>query len=280
MAGDLHCHTKLSDGSVSLEELIALAKAAGLKSMAVTDHDTLAGAMRAKMLGERAGIKVIPGVEFSCRNKENGCKVHMLCYLPEYPDRLQGLCREISALRKAAGLKMAGEVIKRYPIPVGIIQRYINGSTNIFKQHIMLALMEAGYTTTIYGELYNKLFGKNGEVNIQIEYPDVRDVMKQIHEAGGLAVLAHPCLYNSTDLIPELAGLGLDGIEVWHSSADDEQVKQLTDIAKKYDLCMTGGSDFHGMMSSRPNPIGSMTAQDIFVDRLIAAKKHRLQMMK
>ena len=175
---------------------------------------------------------------------------------------------------------MATEVMKRYPLPVGIIKRWIQGSTNIYKQHIMMALMEAGYTTTIYGELYDKLFGPGGVAVIDKDYPDVRDVMVQVHEAGGLAVMAHPWLYDSVDLIPELAGLGLDGIEVWHSSANEEQTEKLIDIAKKYDLCMTGGSDFHGMMSSKPNPIGSKTVADIFVDRLIAAKKHRLQMMK
>lgn len=280
MAGDLHCHTKLSDGSVSLEELIALAKGAGLKTVAVTDHDTLAGAMRAKMLGERAGIHVIPGVEFSCQDSATGRKVHMLCYLPEYPDRLQGLCRDISKERKLAGQKMASEVMRRYPIPVGIIKRWITGSTNIYKQHIMLALMESGYTTTIYGELYEKLFGRDGVAKAEKNYPDVRGVMEQIHEAGGLAVMAHPFLYGTIDLIPELAGLGLDGVEVWHNSANEEQTEQLIDLAKKYDLCMTGGSDFHGIFSSVPNPIGSRTVPDIFVERLIAAKKHRMQLMK
>ncbi len=280
MPGDLHCHTKLSDGSVSLEELVALAKNAGLKTIAVTDHDTLAGAMRAKMLGQRAGINVIPGVEFSCKNPETDRKVHLLCYLPEFPDRLQGLCRDISNRRKVAGQKMAAEVMKRYPLPVGIIKRWIQGSTNIYKQHIMMALMEAGYTTTIYGELYERLFGKDGVAVVKKDFPDVRDVMTQIHEAGGLAVMAHPWLYDSVELIPELAGLGLDGIEVWHDSANEEQTDKLIEIAKKYDLCMTGGSDFHGMMSPKPNPIGSKVVADIFVDRLIAAKKHRLQMMK
>ena len=72
MAGDLHCHTRLSDGSIGIEDLIALAKSAGLKTIAVTDHDTYAGAMRAKILGERSGLQVLPGIEFSCQNKETG----------------------------------------------------------------------------------------------------------------------------------------------------------------------------------------------------------------
>ena len=278
MAGDLHCHTKLSDGSMGIEELIALAKGAGLKSIAITDHDTLAGAMRGKILGERAGLQVIPGVEFSCQDKKTGRKAHLLCYMPEYPDRLQGLCKEISDKRKIAGQKMATEVMRRYPIPSSLIVKWATGSTNIYKVHIMSALIDAGYTTAVYGRLYERLFNsESGIAKTEIDYPDIRDVIPQIHEAGGLAVLAHPYVYDNVELIDELAGLGLDGVEVWHPSCDEEKVNTLIGIAKKHDLCMTGGSDFHGMYCDKPTPIGSATAPDIFVERLIAAKKRLLK---
>lgn len=274
MAGDLHCHTKLSDGSMGIEELIALAKGAGLKSIAITDHDTLAGAMRGKILGERAGLNVIPGVEFSCKDSKTGRKVHLLCYNPKYPDRLQGLCKEISDKRKAAGQIMAAEIMRRYPIPSSLIKKWATGSTNIYKEHIMSALVDAGYTTTVYGRLYERLFDKeNGIIKTSIDYPDVRDVIPQIKEAGGVSVLAHPYLYDSVDIIPELVKAGLDGIEIWHPLCDEEKVNALITIAKEHDLCMTGGSDFHGMYCEKPTPIGSATAPDIFVDRLMAASK-------
>lgn len=278
MAGDLHCHTKLSDGSIGIEDLVLLAKNSGLKTIAVTDHDTFAGATRAKVIGERAGLQVLPGVEFSCQDKETGRKVHLLCYMPEYPDRLQGLCKETSEKRKVAGQHYAAEVMKRYPIPVSLIKKWVSGSTNIYKQHIMLALMDAGYTTQIFGKLYQRLFrSDNGVKMMKIDYPDVRDVLKEVHDACGLAVLAHPFLYDSFDLIPELAGLGLDGVEVWHPTQNEEQSNQLIEIAKKYDLCMTGGSDFHGAYTDKPNPIGSVAIEDIFVERLITAKKHLMK---
>ncbi len=273
MAGDLHCHTKLSDGSMGIEELIALAKGAGLKSIAITDHDTLAGAMRGKVIGERAGLNVIPGVEFSCKDSKTGRKAHLLCYNPKYPDRLQGLCKEISDKRKSAGQVMATDVMRRYPIPAALIKKWATGSTNIYKVHIMSALMDAGYTTTIYGRLYERLFGENGIVKGELDYPDIRDVIPQVKESGGVAVLAHPYMYDSVDLIPELVELGLDGIEIWHPSNDEERVNNLITIAKQHDLVMTGGSDFHGMYCERPNPIGSATAPDIFVERLMAASK-------
>lgn len=275
MSADLHCHTKLSDGSVSIEELVALGKAAGLTAIAVTDHDTLAGAMRGKMLGERNGIQVIPGAEFSCRDGQTGRNVHLLCYMPESPDRLQGLCKDIAARRKEAGLLMAGRVMKKYNLPKSLVQKWINGSTNLFKQHIMLALMDAGYTTTVFGSLYDELFGQNGWAKVSIEYPLVEDVLKAIGEAGGLAVLAHPYHYDSVHLIPKLARLGLDGVEVWHHSANEEQRNHLIELCKQYDLCMTGGSDFHGANSRDVNPIGSTVMEDAFLNRLLAAKSHK-----
>lgn len=274
MAGDLHCHTKLSDGSMGIEELIALAKGAGLKSIAITDHDTLAGATRGKVIGERAGLLVIPGVEFSCKDSATGRKAHIICYNSKYPDRLQGLCKEISDKRKVAGQKIATEVMRRYPIPAALIKKWATGSTNIYKVHIMSALIDAGYTTTVYGRLYERLFGEeNGIIKAEIDYPDIRDVIPQIKEAGGVSVLAHPYVFDNVDLISELAEKGLNGVEVWHPSCDEERVNNLITIAKQYDLVMTGGSDFHGMYCEKPTPIGSSTAPDIFVDRLMAASK-------
>lgn len=277
MPADLHCHTKLSDGSVSIEELVALGKAAGLTAIAVTDHDTLAGAMRAKMLGERSGIQVLPGAEFSCRDEKTGRNVHLLCYLPDAPDRLQGLCKDIAVRRKEAGLLMAGKVMKRYNLPKSLIQKWLNGSTNLFKQHIMLALMDAGYTTSVFGPLYDELFGETGWAKVAIEYPPVEQVLSQIHGAGGLAVLAHPYHYDSVHLIPLLAQLGLDGVEVWHHSANQEQRQHLIELCKQYDLCMTGGSDFHGANGKNANPLGTTVMEDVFFNRLLAAKTRKSQ---
>lgn len=275
MPTDLHCHTKLSDGSVSIEELIALGKAAGLTAIGVTDHDTFAGAMRAKTLGERGGVQVIPGAEFSCRDGETGRNVHLLCYLPDAPDRMQALCKEIATARKEAGLMMASRVMKKYSLPKDLVQKWINGSTNLFKQHIMLALMDAGYTTSVFGPLYDELFGKNGWAKVPIQYPLVEDVLNQIHQAGGLAVLAHPFHYDSVHLIARLAPLGLDGVEVWHHSANEEQRQQLIALCKEYDLCMTGGSDFHGANSKYVNPLGTTIMEDVYLNRLLAAKARK-----
>ena len=89
MAADLHCHTKLSDGSVGIEDLIVIAQKSGIDTIAITDHDCLAGTVRGKVIGKRYGVNVIPGVEISAIDNEAGKKVHILCYLADAPDRPQ-----------------------------------------------------------------------------------------------------------------------------------------------------------------------------------------------
>lgn len=93
VASDLHCHTKISDGSMGIEELIAIAKRRGLSAISVTDHDTTAAATRAVIIGRRQEVRVIHGVEFSTIDKVRGNEAHLLCYLCDTPDRLEGLCR-------------------------------------------------------------------------------------------------------------------------------------------------------------------------------------------
>ena len=88
MRGDLHCHTKLSDGSLGIEDLITLAKKRGIEAIAITDHDCLAGTVRGKIIGDRFGVQVIPGVELSATDTKTGKKVHLLCYLSDAPDQI------------------------------------------------------------------------------------------------------------------------------------------------------------------------------------------------
>ena len=102
MKADLHCHTMLSDGTLGIEELIQVAKKSGVDTIAITDHDTLAGTVRAAIIGKRFNINVITGVELSCWDDERNRKVHLLCYMPDHPDRLEGLCMRTSEFSKAA----------------------------------------------------------------------------------------------------------------------------------------------------------------------------------
>lgn len=281
MAADLHCHTKLSDGSVGIEDLIVIAQKSGINTIAITDHDCLAGTVRGQVIGKRHGVTVIPGVELSAFDGEVGKKVHILSYLAEKPDRLEGLCKRTSVARKRAGQIMMLKVASRFPVSNDFIINHASGSTNLFKQHIMHALMDAGYTNKIYGDLYDALFSPESETNLlaPVKYPDVKDVIDEIHNAGGIAVLAHPSLYDNFDEIDKYIEMGLDGIEVWHPEASGEDIEKLSTICKKNKILMTGGSDFHGIYGRKTVTLGTCSTPDEHVDKLMGykAKKKRAQ---
>lgn len=275
MIGDLHCHTKLSDGSLGIEEIISQAKRTGIDFLSITDHDTISSSSRAVVLGERYGVHVIPGAEFSAVDKERGRKVHILCYMPEKPDRLEGLCIKTCENRKAQGKVMLQKVMKRYPITAESVLRHATGSKSIFKQHIMHALIDYGYTDSFYGPLYHELFdSKTGSCYEEVEYPDAGFVLDLIHSAGGIAVLAHPRYYDSFDLLEELCARGrLDGVEVWHHTLLEGDERRLVDLAQQYGLITTGGSDFHGQYNETPVCIGAYNTPKESIDRIY--KKNR-----
>lgn len=281
MKADLHCHTKLSNGSLGIEEIIQLAIKSGLEAISITDQDCLAGNTRAKIIGERNGIKVIPGVEISATDTETGRPVHILAYKCDCPDRLEGLCHKNSTVRKRAGQYMMVKAAAKYNISADLVVKCASGSTNLYKQHIMHALMECGYTTELYGELYQKLFDPDSPENILVspKYAPVADVISMIHEAEGIAVLAHPAIDDNIDLIGKLVMMGLDGIEVWHPTADEETQERLIAIAKTAGLLMTGGSDFHGLYNHNRILLGDYLTPKKNFDELMnyKARKKRQQ---
>lgn len=270
MTGDLHCHTKLSDGSLGIEDIILQAKRTGVDFISITDHDTMSSISRAKILGDRYGVHTIPGVELSAWDKSRNRKVHILCYAPQKPDRLEGICIKACEIRKACANEMVEKVMKLYPITEENVLKHATGSKSIFKQHIMHALIDYGYTTHFYGKLNDELFNhETGSCIVEREYPDVNFVLDMIHSARGVAVMAHPVAYDSFELLDELASKGkLDGVEVYHYTADENARKQLLEIAEKYNLIVTGGSDFHGLYNAKPTFIGSNVTDKENLDRI------------
>lgn len=265
MPADLNCHTRLSDGSLGIEDLILLASRSGLDTIAITDHDCQAGTVRGRIIGKRHGITVIPGVELSARDEEGKQEIDILCYLADNPNRLEGLCRKNSLARRKASQLMVVKASQRYPINSELVLKCAAGSTNIYRQHITHALMECGYTTQIFGKIYDELFDPASPDNINIlpKFPDPAEVIQQIHDAGGVAILSHPGAYgNYAQIIENLAEKGLDGVEVWNPSNSAEQVEDLLAITKKKHLLKTGGSDFCGMYNKQPITLGSYSTPD------------------
>lgn len=258
---DLHCHSTLSDGSLGVEEIIRQAAATGITTLAITDHDTLSGYSRAKFLGEKFGVRIIQGVEMTAWDTKRHTKVHILCYLPQKPDRLEMLCLRSREIRREVGLEMIEKVKAKFPITDESVLRYCKGCESIYKVHIMRALIDYGYALEFYGDLDTQLFHpKTGSCIVNRAYPDVLHVINLIHAAHGVAVMAHPMLYDNTELLEELALEGkIDGVEVDHYSAGDADRAMLREIVQRHGLIMTGGSDFHGLYNQQPSHLGSNT---------------------
>ena len=265
MIGDLHCHSKLSDGSTSLEDIVFYAKRAGLDALAITDHDTLSGASRAQVLGKRYGITVIPGVEISTFDPDTQRRVHILCYLPLKPDRLAGLLLRTLEQRRISGEQMIQKVSRLYPVTREHILRYAAASNSIYKVHIMQALLDLGYDTSIYGQLYAQLFSDSGgSCLVKTVYPSLEEVLQTVKQAHGIAVFAHPSVYRSMELVRRLAPSGfIDGIEVYHPRNTEEDQQELLTLCRQNGLLITGGTDFHGSYASRrANPLATCVTDE------------------
>ena len=259
MAGDLHCHTKLSDSSMGIDDLIVLAQKRGIETIAITDRDCQAGTVRAKIIGERRGLTVIPGVEISAYDSKREIAAEIICYLSDSPDRLEGLCHRNTVSRKRACQLMTLKIAKKYPITPELVLKCATGSTAVFEQHIMHALFECGLTDKIYGDLYYELFSPESPSNV-------------IHEAGGVAVLAHPSTDASVELLKDLIAADIDGVEVWNPDITPEQSELLIKIAEENGLLTVGGTEFRGMYSKHPISLGEYGTPEASVKALLTYK--------
>lgn len=263
MSGDLHCHTIKSDGSNTPRQLVSLASRIGIPTIALTDHDTMAGVNEAKKIGKKLGVEVIGGIEVSTYDYKHGKKVHLLCYEPKKTDDLKIICEKTLKDRSKATLEMLDKVATKYPINREILDEYSEGSMAFYKQHIVRALADMGYTLSVFGDLYRELFSpKNGWAYVGFKMIDTFEALEVLKKTGGVAVLAHPGVYNNFDAIQDLCNLGLDGIEVNHPRQSQEDIEKAREAAEKYSLIKTGGSDFHGMNASKINPLGLCQIDD------------------
>ena len=270
LAADMHCHTTRSDGSDSPEYVIRLAKQLGLSALAITDHDSYAGDYDAEGLGKKLGMRVINGVECSTYDRERSHKVHILCYNIKHRDAVDGLLKRITRNRADATLAMLEKVSKLYPITEEMVMEGVSDSGYLGKQHIVLALMKAGYTTEMYGELYKKLFNRRtGSCYVPVNQVDSLEAMSYLRESGGVIVMAHPSVYNSITTMSDLIRAGIHGVELYHPRNTQEHMTMIRQAASDHGLLLTGGTDFHGYFAEeiQRHPLGSFTATDEMLAR-------------
>ena len=259
---------------MGIDDLIVLAQKKGITTIAITDRDCQAGTVRAKIIGERRGITVIPGVEISSYDSASGKYVEILGYLCDSPDRLEGLCHRNVVSRKKASQLMTLKIARKYPISPELVLKCATGSTAVFEQHIMHALLECGITDRIYGEIYRELFSPESEENVlvKVTYPEPAEVIDAIHEAGGIAVLAHPGASDCLDLLDSVAASGIDGVEVWHPENTPAQEDELLKFVRGKGLLAIGGTDFKGMYSKKTICVGDCATPDADVKALMSYK--------
>jgi predicted metal-dependent phosphoesterase TrpH len=265
---DLHCHTKASDNSMTAREVARAAKEAGVRYLAITDHDTTRGLEAAMEAGRAEGVRIIPGIEISAYDFERKRKVHILGYgiVPEHP-AIAGICDPIVRQRHEASRLAFDKIVEagydiRWERVVGIAK----GGSAVYKQHLMHALMERGYCDALNGELYRSLFApakadwEAGIAYVPIRYADAREAIRAVKAAGGVPVLAHPGQQQNYDGIADWAEAGLEGIEVVHPSHSQEEEEKAASYARRFGLLETGGSDYHGIYGSAKYPLGSKDA--------------------
>jgi phosphoribosyl 1,2-cyclic phosphate 1,2-diphosphodiesterase len=253
MLGDLHVHTLFSDGSYSLHEAFAKARARGISYISFTDHDTLAQNAEALAIAREYGVAYVPGIEISCRDPATSRKVHILgyCCSPgrEKLDRLCAATRdERDFFTRASVMTLASE---GWPIDVEDVLEDAGRPSVLYKQHVMAFLAKKGLASGIYGPEYESIYGLGGIVGVDIAYADPVDAICAILDSGGIPVLAHPGQYDSWGIVEKLLDAGLGGIEFYHESHDRDDYERISAIALHHpELVLTGGSDDHGSLGS------------------------------
>ncbi|MCL6459402.1 MAG: phosphatase [Gorillibacterium sp.] len=235
--------------------------------------------------GERRGVEVIPGIEISAYDTRRNRRIHILgYYIDSGHISLSELCNPLLAERHQNCYLIVKQLVDAgYKITWEQVQQFAKGGTGVYKQHIMHALLVSGYTKTIYGDLYKKLFsrGKDGETPgiayLPTTYVDAHSAIQAVLQAGGIPVLAHPGQYGSFEAVPELVASGLAGIEVRHPLHGLEDEAEASRLATEYGLIQTGGSDFHGFYGETDYTLGSKDPGVGSVEALKALRSKHIQ---
>lgn len=244
---DLHLHTTASDGRLSPAQLVARAQAAGLSTISVTDHDTVAAIAEVRGHAHDAGIRVVNGIEITA--VDDGRDVHMLGYFFDPASAtLASVLEQQRALRvsrvRAIGARLA-QLGLAIDVESVLLAAAARPGSSVGRPQVARELVRAGYVDSVQ-DAFDKWLATGRPAFVTRTGPSPAAIVDAIHEAGGLASMAHPGVTRRDELIAPLADHGLDAIEVYHSdhTLEDRQHYQL--IARRNNLLVSGGSDFHG----------------------------------
>ena len=246
---DLHLHSTYSDGTMTPSELVQKAAHIGLSAISITDHGTVSGTEEAMSEGSACSVEVIPGLEISVKHK--GVNLHLLGYNFNWLDeRLVNILDRLQSARKERNL----EIIKKFQgMGIDITEEDLkneSGTGVAGRPHFARLLVKGGLVKN--NDQAFSQYLKAGRCAYAPRFVlDAHDAIKMLHDAGGIAVLAHPiqlpCSFSELSMmIKTLKQLGIDGLETYYPTQRGKAGKKIRELAHKYQLLETGGSDYHG----------------------------------
>lgn len=245
LEADLHLHTIYSDSTFSPSEVVKVAKEVGLYCIAITDHDAVGGVEPAMEEGRRSEIEVIPGVELTAEYDDT--EVHILGYFIDY--KKDWFLRKLSYLRETRKRRFLQMVDRLRDFGIQLeAQRILreNPHASIGRLHLAQELYRKGFVSSIK-EAFKLYIGEGKPCYVKRERLPPAEAISMIKQLGGIPVLAHPYLMNNDKIIPDLIKQGIEGIEVFHSEHPLSAQLRYVNLARSYNLLITGGSDCHGL---------------------------------
>jgi len=262
---DLHLHSSASDGALRPTDLVARVAAAGLTTFSVTDHDTTGGLDEARDAARARGLILIDGIEITAVEEERD--THVLGY---FFDPSNAHLRAFLERQRADRIRRVRQMAERLAVlgapidPEPLIARGLEEGRSVGRPHVAAALLARGHVHS-WEEAFDKYLEKGRPAFVPRCGASAVDVIRIIHEAGGVASLAHPALTRIDALIPQLAAAGLDALEAAHTDHDPETETRYRTLASALRLAVTTGSDFHGDDGRHPSALGriSMTVDEL-----------------
>ncbi len=242
---DLHVHTYLSDGTFSPKEVVERAKEKGLSCIAITDHDCVDGIEPALAAGKELDLEIIPGVELTA--EEKNVEVHLLGFFINWKDEPFLKKLEIIRQSRVERTYQMIEKLKKYNVTVDPEEVFkMSGPGSVGRLHVAFVMEKHGYVSSVQ-EAFRRYIGDRGPCYVKHFEISANDAIAEIKRIGGVAVFAHPYVMGQDKFVPQFVKYGLDGIEAYHSDHPSSASKHYIELAEKYKLLITGGSDCHGL---------------------------------
>lgn len=277
---DLHTHTTASDGTFSPRDLVHLSKDEGLQAVAITDHDTTSGNEEALAAGREFGLEVVPGVEISADSPFGS--VHIVGLLIDENDQgMEATLKELRDFRHTRNVKMIDKLME-LGIPITMEELITESGGDLVGRPHFAALMVKKGAVRSYQEAFQRYLKEGGEAYLDKKRLPLERAIAMINDSGGIPILAHPFTLrrrdeaNFEENVRRMVDLGIQGMEVYYSEHGRGDVALYSDLARRYNLLVSGGTDFHGAVKPDIKLGSGYGNMEIQYELLQAMKEARL----